>query len=114
MSLSGDMAAIIQSQIAMGEGETIEYRPHKGTPRMIPALIDRTEPSFEFTVGGEIPVLRYVVRVAKDAVTGVVSPTESQDTFQVKVTRDDLLPVVFRLARVLSRDSGAYTLEVVK
>jgi hypothetical protein len=114
MSLASDMAAIIQSQVDLGEGETIEYRPYKGIPRMIPALIDRTEPTFEFHGGGEIPTLRYQVRVANHAVTGVVNPTESQDTFKLKVTRDDLLPVVFRLSRVLARDSGAYTLEVVK
>lgn len=114
MSLSSDMAAIIQSQVDLGEGETIEYRPYKGIPRMIPAIIDRTEPTFEFHGGGEVPTLRYQIMVAKHPVTGVVDPTESQDTFKLKVTRDDLVPVVVRLARVLQRDSGAYTLEVVK
>lgn len=114
MSLSSDMAAIIQSQVDLGEGETIEYRPYQGIPRMIPALIDRTEPTFEFVGGGDVPALRYQVRVAKHAVTGIVAPNEGQDTFKLKVNTEDLSPVAFRLARILASDSGAYTLEVVK
>lgn len=114
MSLSGDMAAIIQSQVDMGEGETIEYRPYQGMPRSIPAIVDRTEPTFEFVGGGETPAIRYRVMVAKHATTGIVGPNEGQDTFKLKVNPEDVLPVVFRLSRILTRDSGGYTLEVVK
>ncbi|MDH3279915.1 MAG: hypothetical protein OEQ18_02155 [Gammaproteobacteria bacterium] len=114
MNLSSDMAAMLRDQLALGEGELIQYCPYQAAPRLIQAMVDRSEPVSEFVGGGEMPVIRYAVTVVNDAVLGVVGPQVGRDLFVLKVQRDELAPVPFRLSRILRHDTGAYTLEVVK
>lgn len=114
MSFVDDMLAMVREQLRLGAGETITYYPYQGTPRVIPAVVDRQAPEPEFVGGGEVPAQRYRVFVAQSATDGLTDPNEGFDTLDIKVQPGDLQPATFRLTRVLTREAGAFSLEVVR
>lgn len=114
MNVETDMLSLLRDQVAIGLGETVRYLPYRGMPRSIPAVISRDEPDVGGTGGVGVPERRYRVTVAASATDGVSQPAEGRDHMEFSQQPGDLQPVVGRLTRVLTREPGAYVLEVTQ